>query len=73
MNPRHYTLTRADAAKALTGAGYPTAAGTLENYASKQGIRRGGNGPPYIVIGNRAMYRRADLLAWAKARVKVRG
>jgi hypothetical protein len=60
-----YTLTREQAAAALTDAGYIITRSTLESYASRL------KGPPYRFFGKRAMYRLADLLAWAESRVVV--
>lgn len=54
-------LPRKQAAAALTDAGYPIAAGTLDTKASR------GNGPPYRRFGKRALYRWGDLLAWAES------
>jgi len=55
-------LTRRAAATALTAAGYPTAPATLARKAS-------GGGPPYRRFGPRVIYRWADLLEWAEARL----
>lgn len=54
-------LTRADATAALTEAGYPVAKATLATKATR------GGGPPYIVFNGCALYKLADLLAWAEA------
>lgn len=56
-------LTRRPAAAALTAAGYPTAPATLARKASV------GGGPVYRRYGPRVVYRWADLLAWAEARM----
>ena len=56
-------LKRKDAAEALTRAGYPTAYATLSTWASR------GGGPPYQAYGNYALYRWADLLAFARGRL----
>ncbi len=55
-------LTRDRAAAALTMAGYPTATATLATKACR------GGGPPYRTYSGRALYRWADLIAWAEAR-----
>lgn len=55
-------LTRTQAAAALTAAGYPTATATLATKASR------GGGPLYRTYSGRALYRWADLLAWAESR-----
>lgn len=54
-------LTRTQAAAALTIAGYPTAPATLATKASR------GGGPLYRTYSGRALYRRANLLAWAES------
>jgi hypothetical protein len=59
-------LTRADAAAALTEVGYPVAKATLATKATR------GGGPPYIVFNGRALYKWADLLAWAEASSTVK-
>jgi len=55
-------LTRDCAAAGLTAAGYPTATATLATKASR------GGGPLYRTYSGRALYRWADLLAWAEGR-----
>lgn len=55
-------LTRAQAAAALTTAGFPTAPATLATKACR------GGGPLYRTYSGRALYRRADLLDWAESR-----
>ena len=56
-------LRRADAAAALTAAGFPIAPLTLKTLATR------GGGPPYSVFGRTALYAWADLLAWAEDRL----
>jgi hypothetical protein len=56
-------LGRKETAAALTEAGFPIAAETLTTKASR------GGGPPYSLFGPRALYRWADALAWARARL----
>jgi hypothetical protein len=56
-------LRRAEAARALTGAGYPTASATLATLACR------GGGPPYRRYGRRPLYRLADLIEWAEGRL----
>jgi hypothetical protein len=56
-------LTRADAAEALTEAGYPTARATLASMATR------GGGPVYRHFGPRVVYRWGDLLDWARSRL----
>lgn len=56
-------LTRNEAACFLTRQGYPTAKGTLQKLACV------GGGPIYRKFGNRALYTREDLLAWAESRL----
>jgi hypothetical protein len=60
-------LTRAEAAKALTAAGYKVAAPTLASLATR------GGGPRYRLFGNSVDYVWSDLLAWAEGRVQHRG
>jgi hypothetical protein len=59
-------LTRAELARALTEAGFPTKAATLATKASR------GGGPPYRYWGSRAIYSWADGLAWAMSRLSTR-
>ena len=56
-------LRRADAAKALTEAGYPTPKATLATLACR------GGGPAFHRYGKIPLYRWRDALAWAKARL----
>jgi hypothetical protein len=58
-------LTRRAGAAALTEAGYPTASATLATRASR------GGGPAYRRYGPRVLYRWADLLTWAEARLST--
>jgi hypothetical protein len=53
-------LTREEAASLLTEHGLRTRPYTLQCLASK------GYGPPYFRWGNRAIYRRGDLLQWLR-------
>jgi hypothetical protein len=55
-------IPRARAASALTESGYPIKPTTLATMAGR------GNGPPYRLFGERAMYRWGDLLDWARSR-----
>jgi hypothetical protein len=57
-------LTREATAVALTAAGYPVKAKTLATKASR------GGGPSYQLFGARPLYKWADALAWAEARLK---
>jgi hypothetical protein len=57
-------LRRQMTAETLTEAGYPTSEKTLATMASR------GNGPPYHRYGRYPLYRWADALAWAQARLK---
>lgn len=59
-------LQRADAALALTAAGFPTSYDTLSLLATKR------TGPPYYKFGRNTYYRYADLIAWAEARMQRR-
>jgi hypothetical protein len=59
-------LQRADAALALTAAGFPTSYDTLSLLATKR------TGPPYYKFGRNTYYRYADLMAWAEARMQWR-
>jgi len=61
--PPDALLTRRDAARALTEAGYPIAWPTLGSLATR------GGGPPFRHFGVRVLYRWADLLAWAEGRL----
>jgi hypothetical protein len=56
-------LTRRATVAALIASGYPVAAGTLATMAVR------GGGPPYHRFGTRVLYRWADCLAWAEARL----
>ena len=55
-------LTRDKAATALSEHGYPISKLSLQTMASR------GGGPTYRHFGKRALYRWADLLAWAEKR-----
>ena len=55
-------LSRKEAAKFLTDLGYWTARATLAKLACI------GGGPPFESFGRHALYREADLLAWAQGR-----
>lgn len=57
-------LSRQEAAAALTAVGLKTAPSTLAKHAMR------GEGPAYVIAGNRAMYDRGALLAWAASRVR---
>lgn len=56
-------LTRRVTAEALTEAGYPTAESTLATMATR------GGGPLYQLYGRKPLYRWADALEWAQARL----
>jgi len=56
-------VTRKDAARILTEAGYPTAPATLASLACT------GGGPPYMRYGHRAIYETEALFSWAEARI----
>jgi hypothetical protein len=56
-------LTRDRVSEALTASGFPTKPKTLSTKASR------GGGPPYVLFGQRALYRWGDALAWARARL----
>jgi hypothetical protein len=56
-------LTREQAARALTEAGYPVATATLATKATR------GGGPPFQLFGRRPLYRWGDSLAWALGRL----
>ena len=58
-------LLRPEAAKFLTERGFPTAKNTLQKMATT------GGGPVYRIFGNRSLYTRDDLLAWAEAKLSV--
>ena len=59
-------LTRADAAAALTEAGYPVARATLATKATR------GGGPPYFCFNGRALHKWGELLEWARANSSVK-
>ena len=48
----------------LTEKGYPTSEKTLATQASR------GNGPPHHLYGRYPLYRWAEVLAWAEARLR---
>ena len=56
-------LRRADVAAALTAAGFPTATATLATKATR------GGGPPFRLFGRVPLYKWADALGWAEARL----
>ncbi len=56
-------LLRPESADFLTERGFKTTKFTLQKYATT------GGGPIYQIWGNRALYTRDDLLAWAKAKL----
>jgi hypothetical protein len=58
-------LPRERMAEALTAAGFPIRPKTLATMATR------GGGPPYRRFGARAVYRWADALAWAEARLSA--
>jgi alkylation response protein AidB-like acyl-CoA dehydrogenase len=55
-------LGRAQAAAALTEAGFPVSAATLSTKATR------GGGPAYRLFGQKSLYRWGDALAWAQSR-----
>jgi hypothetical protein len=57
-------LRRNQTAIALSQAGYPTSEKTLATQASR------GDGPPYHLYGRYPLYRWADVLAWARSRLR---
>lgn len=58
-------LDRKASAKFLTDTGFPTAQRQLEKLACL------GGGPVFRRYGRRALYRKADLLAWAESRMSA--
>lgn len=58
-------LLRAQAAQALTEAGYPTSRHTLSTMAVR------GGGPLYRKFGLRPIYRWSDLLSWAEGKTSA--
>jgi hypothetical protein len=56
-------LGRADAARALTEAGFRISSATLATKATR------GGGPPYRLFGRRPLYRWGDALEWARGRL----
>jgi hypothetical protein len=58
-------LTRSQTGAALRAAGYPVADKTLATKATR------GGGPPYRLFGSRPLYRWADALGWAQARLSL--
>jgi hypothetical protein len=58
-------LGRKETAAALTAAGFKVSAETLTTKASR------GGGPPYQLFGQRALYRWADSLEWARGRLSA--
>jgi hypothetical protein len=61
--PADAKLRRDELAEALTAAGYPIAKGTLAVKACR------GGGPPYRIWGRTPLYRWADALEWAEAKL----
>ncbi|WP_372623055.1 hypothetical protein [Falsiroseomonas sp.] len=55
-------LTRKELAAELTARGYPIAADTLAQHASR------GTGPGFVIFGRTALYDLDRALAWAEAR-----
>jgi hypothetical protein len=60
-------LRRREAAAYLSEKGLPTSPLTLQKFACK------GEGPEYVIFGNKALYTAAALDAWATARMRPRG
>lgn len=56
-------LTRLNTAIALTAAGFPISAATLQTMVTR------GGGPPFRNFGVRVLYRWGDALAWAQSRL----
>jgi hypothetical protein len=56
-------LTRVQAARALTAAGYPCSPATLASKASR------GDGPLFRRFGTKPLYRWADLLGWVNSKL----
>ena len=56
-------LLRSESADFLTERGFPTTKFTLQKMATT------GGGPVYRIWGNRALYTRGDLSAWAEAKL----
>jgi hypothetical protein len=56
-------LTRRQLAAALSAAGYPVAASTLNTMATR------GGGPPYQKFGPRPLYRWGPAIKWAEERL----
>ena len=61
-------LTRKGAALYLTSIGYPVNHRTMANWAANNNA---GNGPPFLVLHwSRVWYRKSDLDAWVRNRVR---
>lgn len=61
-------LTRKEAARHLTALGYAISPNTLAQMASNGNARKG---PPFVKFGwSQVKYRRAELDAWARSRMK---
>jgi hypothetical protein len=58
-------LTRQQASAALRAAGFPVAHKTLATKACR------GGGPPFRHFGKKPLYRWADLLSWAQAKLSA--
>jgi hypothetical protein len=58
-------LTETEAAIVATEEGVPVAPRTLANW------RWSGNGPPFVKVLRRVRYRRADVVAWARAQISA--
>lgn len=58
-------MRRAAVAEALTAAGYPCTASTLQTKACR------GGGPPFRSFGRIPLYRWGDALAWAEGKLSA--
>jgi hypothetical protein len=63
QNPGSTFLDRHGASALLGELGIPCAAATLATLATR------GGGPLFVKFGSRALYRRDDLVEWARARL----
>ena len=60
-------MSRTEAAAFLEEQGLPYSPNTLQKHATT------GNGPPYALWGNKAVYKKSDLVVWIRDKLQLRG